>query len=363
VLSVEDANTVLQKHASYLQDWQRKGHSAEMGYMQRSSEMFSTLATVLEQAHSVVCFAAPYSGQGFDGSDKLPEGCGRVARYAWGRDYHRVLVKKLRNLVDTVCNEELDGLSINSRVFTDAVPLLERSLSQAAGLGFVGKNSMLITPKRGSFQFLAEIVWDIDVAGVQREVKTSRTLTCGSCNKCLQNCPTEALVSERVLDANRCISYLTIEHKGPFDDWQRKAVGTWLFGCDECQEICPFNKPAANTPGLDEFGSGRGPGPYLNIAEILAIRTHGEFIDRFAGTALMRTGREGLIRNACAVAVNSGIFNCVNELRECALEQSSLVRTVAQQTLDELIELSDGLDKQRLSKVLDEVSRLTSDGE
>jgi epoxyqueuosine reductase len=308
-----------------LQAWQAKGMAGDMAYMQRPGELLGEPQQLLPSVRSVVSFAAYYDR----GASPLevPSGYGRVARYAWGRDYHRVLSKALASLVQEVTGSVSGPLE--SRVFTDAVPLLERAAARVGGAGFIGKNTLLIQPRgRGSFFFLAEILWNAEVTEVPST--DSNQSSCGSCMRCLSACPTGAFPTPFTLDARRCISYLTIEKRGLLTLQERSWLGSWVFGCDICQEVCPFNHQALDSvrpPDLAEFSPSHGAGPILKLEEILQLRTDEKFILRFQGTALMRAKRAGLLRNAAVVAANTAAVSLVPELRKSATEDiSDIVR-------------------------------------
>jgi epoxyqueuosine reductase len=177
-------------------------------------------------------------------------------------------------------------------------------------MGFVGKNTMLIVPGRGSFLFLGEVLWDVHVEGAAPDSDEQALVSraCGTCTRCLDRCPTSAFLSERVLDAKRCIAYLTIEKRGVLTREERRMIGPWVFGCDVCQEVCPYNYTAIKTrKGADVAALSResGVGPLLDLTDVLSIRTHEAFAARYAGTAIMRARREGLVRNAVCVATNT----------------------------------------------------------
>jgi epoxyqueuosine reductase len=222
---------------------------------------------------------------------------GRVARYAWGRDYHDVVGPRLRALVGGI--EKIAGQEIRARCFVDAVPLLERAAAARAGLGFFGKNTNLLQPTKGSWFFLSEILLDLDLPADDRVVKVS----CGSCRRCIDACPTNAFPNPYVLDSGKCISYLTIENKGAIPVDIRASIGDWVFGCDVCQEVCPFNRFAGDTR-WPELRAEAGVGPRLELVEVLSISTDAEFRERFRGTALLRPKRRGLLRNSAVVAAN-----------------------------------------------------------
>jgi epoxyqueuosine reductase len=305
-----------------LEAWQSAGYAGEMSFMQRESELLAGPARLLDGVRTIVSVGAYY-----DRGPRAPlrSGYGRVARYAWGRDYHKVLRKRLESLARAI-SDHLGGALVY-RVFSDSVPLLERAVARQAGLGFIGKNTMLIIPRAGSYLFLGEILWNLEVAdlpSLHSEVRGS----CGSCSRCIDSCPTGAFVSERVLDARRCISYLTIEKRGALSWIEREWLGEWLFGCDVCQDVCPFNVLPLKkrlSPAWEEFSPEAGSGQLLSLAELLSIRQNDDFVARFGGTPIMRTKREGLLRNACVVAANTASFHLVPILRDAFLSDASAV--------------------------------------
>lgn len=254
-----------------------------------------------------------------------PPGFGRVARYAWGLDYHGTLKRRLQRVVRRL--QRHLGRRFDYRTFTDAVPLLERAYAVRAGLGFIGRNTLLIRPGVGSYLLLAELVSEVEVA---EATPAAAHRGCGGCHRCQPACPTEALVEEYQLDARRCISYLTIEKRGALSLQERGWIGEWLFGCDVCQDVCPFNHRAQRREGradLERLTATRGVGPLLNLAELLQLRDAQMFWERFKGTALRRAGRESLLRNACAVAVNTRAGTLLPDLERAFQEDASpLVR-------------------------------------
>ena len=319
IVSYTDASILEQDREKALA-WQNSGYAAEMTYMQRSADLLSNPLMLMPEAKSIIAFCMYYERTQ---TPVLSRGYGRVARYAWGKDYHKVIKKKLKKLVMNLNNRS--GVSFNYRIFSDAVPLLERGLAVKAGLGFIGKNSMLIRPKSGSFFFIAEILCDLEISGGSLPVLSEN---CGTCNNCKVACPTGAIVDDYIIDANKCISYLTIEKRGMFNYWQREAVKDWIFGCDICQDVCPFNHQSLKKeapPALKEFSRECGAGPELKLSAILAIRTDENFKRDFSGSAIMRAGREGLLRNAAAVAVNTDAECCIASLEEAFMHDSSEV--------------------------------------
>jgi epoxyqueuosine reductase len=315
----------LARGARRLREWQEAGMAADMGYMRRPVALLSDPRRLQKSARSVVSLGVSY----YPGEHPEVSG-GRVARYAWGRDYHSVIKERLRELRTEL--EEALGCRIKARAFTDAVPLLERSAAQHAGLGFFGRNSCLINGDLGSYFFIADLIVDLEL-----EPDAEGTGTCGRCVRCMAACPTGAIKAPGVVDARLCISYLTIENKGDIPRELRNDVGDWAFGCDICQQVCPYNKRKAARSRWPEFSASAGAGPYLEIAELLDIRTDERFEERFAGTPLTRPGRAGLLRNCCVVAGNLKLKEAVPALVRCLREDASpLVRGHAAWALGEI---------------------------
>jgi epoxyqueuosine reductase len=317
----------LEEGGERLREWQKAGMAADMGYMHRPVELLSDPRKLQKSAKSVVSLGVSY----YPGEHRENTGGGgRVARYAWGRDYHEAIKERLFRLRKEL-EEEL-GVKIKARGFTDAVPLLERSAAQHAGLGFFGRNSCLINDRVGSYFFIADLIVDLEL-----EPDAPGKGTCGRCTRCMDKCPTGAIKAPGVVDARLCISYLTIENRGEIPRNLRPLVGDWAFGCDVCQEVCPYNKRKATRSRWPEFSEEAGAGQYLEIEEVLGIRTDEEFERRFAGTPLTRPGRAGLLRNCCVAAGNLGLGRAVQALIECLHKDTSpLVRGHAAWALGEI---------------------------
>jgi len=277
--------------------WCEQGLAAGMDYMTRRPELHAHPRTLVPYAQSLITLAVDYAtaAPAFEHEHRY----GRVARYAWGLDYHDVVKPRLKTLVGKI--EEIVGREVHARCFVDAVPLLERALAARAGLGFFGKNTNLLQPRSGSWFFLSEILLDLELPADNREIKIS----CGTCHRCIDACPTDAFPAPYQLDSRKCISYLTIENKGAIPGELRAAIGDWVFGCDVCQDVCPFNRFASDTR-WPEFRPEAGVGPRLDLVELLSIASDEEFRVRFRGTPLTRPGRRGLLRNAALVAANVG---------------------------------------------------------
>jgi epoxyqueuosine reductase len=308
--------------------WREDGFAAGMDYMTRRTELHAHPRALVPRSQSLITLAVNYYAGA--AAFRHERRYGRVARYAWGRDYHDVIKPRLLALAAEM--EKLAGRKLYYRCFVDAVPLLERAVAARSGLGFFGKNTNLLQPRSGSWFFLSEILVDLELEAEDREAGVS----CGTCHRCIDACPTDAFAGPYRLDSRRCISYLTIENKGAIPRELRRAVGEWVFGCDACQEmsidptkrgslpvvvrgqsesVCPFNRFAKET-NWREFHAEAGVGPRLDLVEVLSISTDEEFRARFKGTPLTRPKRRGLLRNAAVVAANVGCDRAVPALIE-----------------------------------------------
>lgn len=301
---------------SQFQDWLQRGYAGQMDYMYRQARARSHPSQVFPEARSVIMVGLNYKPKQLASQVRLSDRSGRVSCYAWGRDYHRVLRRKLRELLRWLKTRvpECQG-----RAVVDSAPLLERDFARRAGLGWFGKNTMLIHRRLGSFFFLGALLVNLELPP-DPPLETSH---CGSCTACLEACPTHALVSPHVLDARRCISYLTIELRGPIPAELRPAMGDWVFGCDICQEVCPWNRkaPVAISPELQP----RADLIALDLTQLFFL-SEAEFRDKFAGTALLRARREGLLRNAAIVLGNRKDPSAIPALRQGLHDRSPLVR-------------------------------------
>ncbi|HUK89092.1 MAG TPA: tRNA epoxyqueuosine(34) reductase QueG, partial [Blastocatellia bacterium] len=293
--------------------WCDAGMAAGMGYMTRNPALHANPSGLVPTSASLISLAVNYFAEtpAFTHDNTY----GRIARYAWGRDYHDVVRPRLLDLANQIRQiapgRETSGSGFSSRAFIDAVPLLERAVANRAGFGFFGKNTNLILPRRGSWFFLAEIFLNIELP----EDYNANRVSCGTCRRCLKGCPTDAFSGPYILDSSKCISYLTIENKGPIPRELRSRVGEWLFGCDVCQEVCPFNRFSSETQ-WPELRPEAGPGTRIDLSSVLSIATDSEFRARFQGTCLMRPKRRGLLRNAAIVAANVGCEAALQTLIE-----------------------------------------------
>jgi epoxyqueuosine reductase len=242
---------------------------------------------------------------------------GRVARYAWGRDYHRELGQRLKDFC--VALRRITPPEIRLKTFVDTGRMVDRAVAQRAGLGWYGKNSNLLTRQLGSWVFLAEVLTNLPLEP-DLPVRTH----CGSCEACRPACPTGAIVAPGVVDNDRCIAFLTIELRGPIPRELRPAIGDWVFGCDLCQEVCPVNRKAPAAAPV-AFAASEGIGARPALVPLLTL-TEEEFRARFGHTALTRTGRSGLRRNVCVALGNSGDRSTIPSLIAVLGDDDSLVR-------------------------------------
>jgi epoxyqueuosine reductase len=257
-----------------------------MTYMAKQPERRSDPEKLLPGAKSVIALAMPYYAE-----TEVQDA--RTAQYARGRDYHKVIAKRLDAFLRYV---EALAPGTRCKTFVDAGPLLERPFAQRAGLGFIGKNTLLITRGLGSWVFLAHVVTTLELVPDAPDLRS-----CGSCTLCIDACPTQAIRAPFELDARRCISYLTIELEGEIPEALRPKMRDWVFGCDVCQDVCPHNTRIPSTV-IPEFKEERKP---FALAELLTLEEK-TFATQFAGTPFTRTGRAGLVRNACVAAANLG---------------------------------------------------------
>ena len=300
--------------AEALDRWLDRGFHAGMGWMERTGRERSDPAALLEGCRSVACVAMSY-GPG-DDSAAIRADRARVALYARGRDYHKVLGARLERLALWLARES----GREARAFVDSGPVLERAFAQAAGIGWIGKNANLITRTRGSYVLLGEILSAAEI----EPTEGPHADHCGSCTACLEACPVGAIVEAGVVDASRCISYWTIEHRGVVHEAKRAGNGDWIFGCDDCQTVCPWNLSFARAAAGDPFAM-REDLAGLDPVEILGLDEK-TFRRRFSGTALMRARWDGMRRNACIVLGNSGRHDVAPVLERALHDADPVVR-------------------------------------
>ena len=296
------------EHLETYKRWIAQGCHGGMAYLasERALHRRADPRLILPECESILVLGTNYLPKA---TSTNPESVpAQIAAYAQGEDYHDVLVQRLKVLVSYV--EEVLQKPVPNRIYTDTGPILERELAQRAGLGWIGKNTCLINPKLGSYILLAEVFFGISLQFDAPFVEDR----CGACSRCIDACPTSCIRPDRTIDARQCLSYLTIEEKGAIPSHLRPAIGDWLFGCDVCQQVCPWNirfaKPAEDTafqprPFLEE----PDPKPILEL-------TQERWQDNLHGSPLLRPKRRGLIRNAAVVAANTGDVAAIPQLAD-----------------------------------------------
>lgn len=306
---------------SRLVEWLDSGFAGDMNYFQNRLAAYRHPGGVMEGVRTIIVLTLPYPSSE---SEELPAGSGRTARYTWlGDDYHDLIHSKLKAL-----SKRLTALQPDCRVrgVVDTAPLMEREFAQLAGIGWQAKNTLVINKFAGSYFFLACLLTDLDLPVDQAH----ETDHCGSCRRCLDACPTDAFPQPGVLDATRCISYLTIEHRDPIPMDLRSSIGDWVFGCDICQEVCPWNRPErlvrmgmAIEPPESMLGAGD-----VGLMELTCLFELDEqqFRTRFRKTPMWRVRRRGLLRNAAIVLGNARCESSIDALSKGVKDEEPLIR-------------------------------------
>ena len=318
-------------HGAAFERWLDDGCAGTMEYLARTRSERLDPARLLPSARAVVAVALSYGPSASESSEDGGPASGgmRVARYAGDRDYHDVIRPRLETLARFI--ESAAGPGVRSRAAIDTSAVLERDLAARAGLGWFGKNTNLLTPSLGSWFFIGTVLTTAEPA-FDDEVADR----CGTCTACLDACPTAAFTAPYVLDARRCISYLTIEHRGDIDEALRPLMGAWGFGCDVCQDVCPWNRKAASTRE-PAFASPPRPDP-----EHLLGLDEAAFRERFRRTALWRARRSGLLRNAAIVLGNRGDVAAAPALRRALDDSDPVVRDAAAWAINRMGGLATG---------------------
>lgn len=290
---------------AFLREWLGRGFAGEMRWMHRSADRRQDVRGVLPSARSVIVTATLYNTDR-PYSDDLPRDAARISRYSWGDDYHVVLKHRMEALLAWM--RQASGDPFEARVYVDTGPVQERVYAQYAGLGWIGKNTCLINAERGSWLFLAEIICSLPL-----EPDTQGLEQCGSCTRCLDACPTGALVSAGVLDSTRCLSYLTIELRTRVPDAVRPSLGTHIYGCDICQEVCPYNRPAPASG--DPAWQPRAPLDAPRLVDLWQL-SDAALQTAVSGSAMTRAKLTGLRRNVAVALGNLGGSDAARVLAE-----------------------------------------------
>jgi epoxyqueuosine reductase len=308
----------------FFTEWLAQGHAGEMQYLAREPQRRLDPLVPFPQAKSVICLGFPYAPPRLPAVDWRRELRGRIAAYAADLDYHDVIQEKLQALISFLADQCSD---LWARPYVDTGPLLEREWAYRGGLGWFGKNTMLLHKQAGSWFFLAEILVNLELEG-----EGIPRAHCGTCTQCLSDCPTGALEEGYVLKAPLCISYLTIEHKGFIPPELRLKLGNWIFGCDICQEVCPWNEKFSRP--REDLTEALFP----SLPELLQL-DESRFRARFGRSAIRRTKRRGLLRNVAVALGNSGNPEAIAPLTQALHDPEPLVRGHAAWALGQFDEL------------------------
>jgi len=308
------------RYGDALRRWIDEGRAAGMSWMARDPDVRTTPGRALPDAKSIVTVGLSYFVQ-----EPPPElwndpSRGRISRYAWGPDYHDVMLPMLKQLAASLACET--GAPMQYHAYVDTGPILERDIAEQAGIGVVGKNTMLINPQFGSLVFLGEIITSAELGNGRRKTEDGRN-GCGRCRRCLDACPTKAFPEPYVVDSRRCISYLTIENKGAIPEELRPRMGNWIFGCDECQSVCPWVKQFSK-PGRMDFLEFKEETCVPLLAELMEMEDD-DFRERFRGTPVIRAKRRGLLRNVAVALGNWGEPAALDVLEKAAGGADSLI--------------------------------------
>ena len=300
--------------------WIENGYAGKMGYLERHLPLKADVRQLLAEAKSVISLAINYYT--IDPPKALAEdpARGQISRYAWGDDYHDVIRQRLSELIDFI--KQAAETELRTRVCVDTAPIIEREYAQKAGLGWIGKNTNLIHWRSGSWYFLAEVLINIALESETPAVRGS----CGTCTRCIEACPTDAIIEPNVLDSRLCISYLTIELKDGIPKALRPKIGNLIFGCDICQEVCPWNSKTVPTdePAFQ-------PRPENFVPKLLSLMgmTQQEFSRRFKRSPIKRTKRRGFLRNVLVAIGNWGDRRAIPALKDALTDDEPLVRSHA----------------------------------
>ena len=315
--------------AAYHQ-WLENGYHGRMAYLSRPDRLArrEDLNVILPGVRSILCVGLDYETIQLPPHIANDPARGRISNYAWGADYHDVMTPRLQQLADWLAQQS--QAETQGRVYVDTGAVLERDHAESAGLGFTGKNTMLIGPRRGSWFFLGELLTTAELTPDAPQPMP----TCGSCRRCLDACPTAAFPQPYVLDSRRCISYLTIELKEWIPRELRPLMGNWVYGCDVCQVVCPFNRFAPESPE-GAFRPGNFDAAAPPLLDLLTLDEAG-FQRRFANSPIKRIKRGRLLRNACVAAGNWGSETAVPPLLDLLSDPSPLIRGHAAWALQQI---------------------------
>ncbi len=323
--------TQLDDAGHFYESWLTKGYGADMEYLKQDTLRRYTPEKILPEVKSIIMLGLNY----YKKEKMFPENF-RIAKYAQGRDYHKVITQKLKKFgafLEEISGEKNSHFTPLAKSYVDFGPVMERAYANKSGVGFIGKSACIITRQYGSWIFLSEVLTTLDLTPSE---PTKWKGACGSCTRCIDICPTKAIKSDKSIDSNLCISYLTIENRGAISVELRPKIGNWLFGCDLCQDVCPHNVRAQPTRVTDFENIPVGIST-ISLEKILTIESDEEFTSIFSGTPIMRAKRRGLIRNACVVAGNLKLATLLPHLKKLASSEDELIAEHAQWAVDAIV--------------------------
>jgi epoxyqueuosine reductase len=309
------------------QKWTYEGKHGEMKYLEDFEVRRRQFWARFENAKSVIVLGVNYFST--SNSNRTGSAENLTGRYAWGSDYHKVIPKKLELLKQKIREEA--GIPVQLESATDTKPLFERSFAEQAGLGFIGKQTQLLSLNFGPWLFLSELVTDLEL-----EPDQPFSGSCGTCRLCIEECPTNAIEETGSIDARKCIAYLTIEHKSGIPVELRPKIGNWAFGCDACLNVCPYTAKQKETHWT-KLTEEAGFGAELDLVSLFEVKTNGEYEKMFGQSAISRARRKQLLRNACVVLGNSGSEEALPILKQALSDQSLLVREHAEWAIHNIV--------------------------
>ena len=301
-------------------EWLENGYAGKMHYLKRHLPLKTDVRQLLTEAKSVISLAMNYYTVEPPKAFATDPGRGQISRYAWGDDYHELIRERLLQLVEFI--QQTAEKELKTRVCVDTAPIIEREYAQKAGIGWIGKNTNLIHWRSGSWYFLSEVLVNVDLESETPALRGS----CGTCTRCIEECPTDAIIEPNLLDSRRCISYLTIELKERIPKPLRTKMGNLIFGCDICQEVCPWNSKAVPTtePAFHPRDGNLTP----QLLSLVGM-TQQEFSRRFKGSPIKRAKRRGFLRNVLVAIGNWGERRAVPALKGAVADDEPLIRSHA----------------------------------
>lgn len=311
---------------SFYKDWIAAGHAGKMEYLKRNVDKRTGETKIIPEAKSVIVCAMVYNTDHPRSTEMNDPAQGWISRYAWGDDYHEVVESKLFELLDFIKTESAQ--EVIGRVYVDTGPVVDRVYAKYAGIGWFGKNTCIINQQKGSWFFIGEIITNLEL-----EYDAPVPDRCGACNRCIEACPTDAILEPYVLDARKCISYLTIELREEIPLELRDGIGNHIFGCDICQDVCPWNRKAPTT-GATEFQPREGMF-HPDLAELAKLIAN-NFSETFRKSPIKRTKRRGLLRNIAVAMGNSGNHAFLPHLERMAETEEPLIAEHANWAIEKI---------------------------